>query len=163
RIEKLARLIVDFGANVQRGQIVDVTAEGGKEERARAIAAAAYDRGATLVDVTYYDPHVKRARGARVDDTSPEYIPPRWGPRRLDDSDPPGAWRDRSATLERVSERLNNRRFDQLHFEGDDTDLTVGLLPTSRWTGGGDVTVDGISFLPNLPTEEVFTAPDPER
>jgi aminopeptidase len=37
------------------------------------------------------------------------------------------------------------------------------LLPTSRWAGGGDMTVDGIEHLPNLPTEEVFTAPDPER
>ena len=84
RIEKLARLIVDFGANVQRGQIVDVTAEVGKEELARAIAAAAYDRGAKFVDVTYYDPHVKRARVERVDDTSLEYIPPWWGERVLE-------------------------------------------------------------------------------
>ena len=46
RIESLARLIVEFGANVQPGQIVDVNADLGKEELARAIAAIAYERGA---------------------------------------------------------------------------------------------------------------------
>jgi len=50
-----------------------------------------------------------------------------------------------------------------VQFHGDGTDLIVGLLPTSRWNGGGDETVDGIAHMPNLPTEEVFTAPDPER
>ena len=38
-----------------------------------------------------------------------------------------------------------------------------GLLPTSQWIGGADVTAEGIEYMPNLPTEEVFTAPDPER
>jgi aminopeptidase len=82
---------------------------------------------------------------------------------RLDEPDPAAAWRERSAVLQQVAERLTARRFDALHFEGEGTDLTVGLLPTSRWAGGADVTVDGIEYLPNLPTEEVFTAPDPER
>jgi aminopeptidase len=58
---------------------------------------------------------------------------------------------------------LTEHRFDALHFEGSGTDLQVGLLPTSQWIGGGDVTADGIEYMPNLPTEEVFTAPDPER
>jgi len=47
--------------------------------------------------------------------------------------------------------------------QGGGTDLTVGLLPTSRWIGGGDATVDGVLHMANLPTEEVFTSPDPER
>jgi aminopeptidase len=58
---------------------------------------------------------------------------------------------------------LTNGRLDAVHLEGPGTDLTIGLLPSSRWIGGGDVTVDGIPHMSNLPTEEVFTAPDPER
>ena len=46
RIERLAKLIVEFGANVQRGQLVDLSANVGNEELARAVTAAAYDRGA---------------------------------------------------------------------------------------------------------------------
>ena len=251
RVERLARLTVEFGANVRPGQEVLVAAELGQEELARAIAGVAYDRGAKFVDVSYYDPYVKHTRVSRVDDEFLEYIPEWFGRRvldlgclqgaaislagavaprlfddldpgrlgrdiyprvkewmqvindstvnwcvapcptlewaqlvhpdaepadafeqlwteiahicRLDEEDPPGAWRERSATLREVAGRLTERRFDAMHFEGDGTDLNVGLLPTSRWAGGGDVTVDGIAHMPNLPTEEVFTAPDPER
>jgi aminopeptidase len=56
RIEKLARLIVESGANVQPGQVVVVGAELGQEELVHAIAAFADDRGAKFVDANYYDP-----------------------------------------------------------------------------------------------------------
>ena len=59
--------------------------------------------------------------------------------------------------------RLTERRFDALHFEGPGTDLTIGLLPSSRWAAARFETVDGIEHMPNLPTEEVFTTPDPQR
>jgi aminopeptidase len=36
-------------------------------------------------------------------------------------------------------------------------------LPTSRFTGGGSTTIDGIDHMSNLPTEEIFTSPDPTR
>ena len=61
RWTRLAALAV-HGANVQPGQIVMVSAELGHEELARAVAAAAYDRGAKFVDVVYFDPYLKRAR-----------------------------------------------------------------------------------------------------
>jgi aminopeptidase len=82
---------------------------------------------------------------------------------RLDEPDPIAAWEQRLAELTRAEQRLNERRFDALHFEGPGTDLTVGLLPTSTWHSGLAQTVDGVTHLPNLPTEEVFTAPDPAR
>jgi aminopeptidase len=82
---------------------------------------------------------------------------------RLDEDDPAAAWADRVAALGKATGKLNDHGFDALHFEGPGTDLTVGLLPTSRWESGQSVTVDGIVHLPNLPTEETFTAPDPER
>ena len=82
---------------------------------------------------------------------------------RLDADDPVAAWRTRSAELGAAAARLTDAELDSLHFRGPGTDLTVGLLPGARWEGGGMTSVDGIGFLPNIPTEEVFTTPDPER
>jgi aminopeptidase len=82
---------------------------------------------------------------------------------RMDEDDPVEAWRRRSAELQSVAVRLTEMRLDALRFRGPGTDLTVGLLPTSRWVGGGEKTVDGIAHMANLPTEEVFTSPDPAR
>jgi aminopeptidase len=82
---------------------------------------------------------------------------------RLDEPDPVAAWDERAGALAVAADRLNERRFDALHFEGPGTDLTVGLLPTSTFHAARDVTVDGIEHLANLPTEEVYATPDPER
>jgi aminopeptidase len=82
---------------------------------------------------------------------------------RLDEDDPIAAWRARADTLVTSAERLTERRFDALHYEGPGTDLTVGLLPSSSWHAARFQTVGGIEHMPNLPTEEVFTTPDPER
>jgi aminopeptidase len=82
---------------------------------------------------------------------------------RLDESDPVAAWEDRLALLTSVASRLNALRLDSLRLQGPGTDLTVGLLPSSRWLCARMSTVDGIVHTPNLPTEEVFTTPDPER
>ncbi len=82
---------------------------------------------------------------------------------RLDTEDPIAAWGERRDTLRRASSALNDRRFDALRFRGPGTDLTVGLLPTSEWLTASFTTIDGIVHMPNLPSEEVFSAPDPTR
>jgi aminopeptidase len=82
---------------------------------------------------------------------------------RLDEDDPVAAWTARFDTLVAAAERLTARRFDALHFDGPGTDLTVGLLPTSRFMAARFETVDGIVHMPNIPSEEVFSTPDPER
>jgi aminopeptidase len=82
---------------------------------------------------------------------------------RLDDPDPVSVWNERLETLTRNAKRLTELRLDAVHFEGPGTDLRVGLLPGSNWDAAGFTTVDGIEHRPNLPTEEVFTTPDPER
>jgi aminopeptidase len=82
---------------------------------------------------------------------------------RLDEPDPIEAWRDRVETLVSIAGRLTERRFDALHYEGPGTDLMVGLLPGAAWQAAHFETVDGIVHMPNIPTEEVFTTPDPER
>ncbi len=82
---------------------------------------------------------------------------------RLDEEDPVAAWGERQTTLVDAAARLTERRLDALRFRGDGTDLTVGLLPSSRWMAATFTTAAGIVHMPNLPSEEVFTAPDPER
>lgn len=82
---------------------------------------------------------------------------------RLDTPDPAAAWDERATFLETIGSRLTERRFDALRFRGPGTDLRVGLLPSSTWLAARFTTVDGIVHLPNLPTEEVFTTPDPAR
>jgi aminopeptidase len=82
---------------------------------------------------------------------------------RLDEDDPVAAWVERQDTLIGVAERLTARRFDVLHFEGPGTDLRVGLLPSSRWISARFETIEGIRHMPNLPSEELFTTPDPRR
>ena len=249
--ERLADLAVVVGANVQPDQIVTITAEIGLEDVVRAIAVRAYRQGAKFVDVTYYDPQVKRARIERADGDTLDFVPPWYGERvlelgrchsariavaatadphamqgldperlgrdqlpaipewmavlsdhtvnwtivpyptmgwarlchpelddqaafdrlsrdidhicRLDEPDPGAAWRARIAELAAVGARLNALGLDALHYEGPGTDLTIGLLPSSSWIGGLSTTVEGLEHLPNLPTEEVFTTPDPTR
>jgi aminopeptidase len=84
---------------------------------------------------------------------------------RLDEPDAAAAWRSRFAELHTVGTKLDAAGLDALHFEGPGTDLTVGLLPTSRFSNDapGAMTVDGVTFHANVPSEEIFTTPDPER
>ena len=82
---------------------------------------------------------------------------------RLDEDDPVAAWREHVAHLKRRVDALDELRLDSIRFVGPGTDLTVGLLPESRWKGGDSVTVDGIHHVANMPTEEVYTTPDSRR
>jgi aminopeptidase len=251
-VERLAELAVVFGANVRPGQVVGVTAHlGGHEPLARAIAAEAYRRGATFVDVNWFDPHVKRARIEHAPDDSLEFVPEWYGKRalalgdargaiiaitgptapgllddldperagrdrlpaiketltitnertvnwtivpfvteawarlvrpdepvedayaklweevahvcRLDEDDPVAAWQQRMDATERAAGRLTELAFDSLRFHGPTIDLEIGLLPTSEWKHTRFSTAEGHRHHPNVPSEEVFTSPDPQR
>jgi len=82
---------------------------------------------------------------------------------RLDRPDPVAAWRDHLAALASRSDELNRRRYTALKFFGPGTDLTVGLPPAHLWVSGASTSKNGIRFVPNLPTEEVFTIADRVR
>jgi aminopeptidase len=82
---------------------------------------------------------------------------------RLDEPDPAAAWRERVEELRHAADRLTERRFDAVRLTGPGTQLTVGLLESSVWLAGGSETVTGIRHLTNIPTEEVYTTPDPAR
>lgn len=250
-IERLARLAVEFGSNVQPGQVVLISSEPAQHELAREVGRAAYARGALLVDLAVSDPQLKRARALHAPPESLGYVAPWLGQRivglgelhgarvsirgpsdphaldginpelagrdmlprvreslqvvnaattnwtvvpcptpgwaglvhaeldpgaaldalrseiahvcRLDEPDPVAAWQARIEQLDAAAARLTELDLDALRFDGPGTELTVGLLRGSRWRSAGDTTVDGIEFIPNIPSEEVFTAPDPER
>jgi aminopeptidase len=82
---------------------------------------------------------------------------------RLDEDDPVAAWRAHVARVAGRARRLDELRIDAVSFRGPGTDLTVGLLPESRWVGCESLTAAGIPYVSNMPTEEVFTTPDCRR
>ena len=248
RLERMARLTVEVGANVQPGQLVVIAGFVDNAPLIREIARAAYRAGARRVESEYMDRHLTRAaielgpeesldysapwlmtmldtlaneKGAYIQvsgDPDPELLAdlpgdrvgkarprdwraqwmrmvnehavnwtivpaptPAWARQvfgepdmdalwdaiekavRLDQPDPVAAWREHVARLRRIADALTERRFEDLRYRGPGTDFTVGLLPSSRWDGADTTTSFGVGFVPNLPTEEVFTTPDRRR
>ncbi len=82
---------------------------------------------------------------------------------RLDEDDPVAAWKEHAQRLDARAKALNELQVDSLRYRGPGTDLTVGLLPESRWQGCNSETAEGIHYVANMPTEEVFTTPDARR
>ena len=82
---------------------------------------------------------------------------------RIDQLDPVEAWESHIGRLITRAGQMNQRTFDALHYRGPGTDLTVGLMPDAKWSAAEMTSNWGVTFRPNLPTEEVFTAPDRRR
>ena len=69
-------------------------------------------------------------------------------------------WEAHNAQMEKNAAFLNEKGIRKLHFKSSNgTDLTVGLMERSRFCAACDVTLDGVKYTPNMPTEEVFTTP----
>jgi aminopeptidase len=248
RLQRLARLTVEVGANVQPGQPVMVTGYPEHAPLMREIARAAYRAGASRVYPDYIDKHFDRAlielgpeeslslssagavgllddlvarKGAAIrisGEPAPDLLKdldqtrvgklmpidwlhrwhdavggrkvnwtivalpnPAWAQQvfgkpdverlwkavekavRLDTADPVAAWKAHIQRLAKIAAALNERHFDALHYKGQGTDLTVGLLPGSKWWCADFETSFGVRHVPNMPTEEVFTSPDKRR
>ena len=82
---------------------------------------------------------------------------------RLDEDDPVAAWQTHVEKLRARAALMTQRKFDALHFRGPGTDFTIGLTPAYNWGAGTLETAGGTVHVPNMPTEEVFTAPDARR
>jgi aminopeptidase len=82
---------------------------------------------------------------------------------RVDNDDPVAAWTAHNSALSRRTEWLNGKKFHALHYSGPGTDLTIGLADGHDWQGGAATAKNGITCNPNIPTEEVFTAPHARR
>ena len=79
---------------------------------------------------------------------------------KLDKSDPVKAWQDHSDRLKERISILDQSDIDYLHFTGPGTDLKIYLSQYSRWQGGAFTSPEGNPFMPNIPTEEIFSTPD---
>ena len=74
--------------------------------------------------------------------------------------DPVKAWEEHNANLAKRCQYLNSLNIKSLHYTADNgTDLTVGLIADSQWRGGGDTSLLGVYYNPNIPTEECFISP----
>jgi aminopeptidase len=242
-----AAVVLEVGLNFQSGKDLAINAWIEHAPFARILADEAYQRGAELVDVWYWDPHVKKSRllyapeetlsrtpamldaryqdlgerrGALVNivgDPDPDLLkgvdPARagldrmpglasrfhvqnrglvewvvvafptdvWAEKalgvadadrlwekmkpilRLDQPDPVAAWKAHIDTLRQRAEQLNEIRFDAIHYAGPGTDLTIGLPARHKWTAAEKTSQACFRYVVNMPTEEVFTAPDPNR
>ena len=80
--------------------------------------------------------------------------------RITDNNDPIEEWKSHNKTFAEKCAFLNENKFDYLHFKSNNgTDFKCHLIPQGRWLGGGEKTLSGVYFNPNMPTEEVFTSP----
>ncbi|WP_416353261.1 aminopeptidase [Agrilactobacillus fermenti] len=82
---------------------------------------------------------------------------------RVDQPDPVAAWQAHDTKLHRKAAWLNQMQFDALHYQAPGTDLTIGLPKNHIWEGASSANAQGEAFMANMPTEEVFTAPDHRR
>ncbi|MBQ3493518.1 MAG: aminopeptidase [Clostridia bacterium] len=79
---------------------------------------------------------------------------------RLDKKNPLNVWEEHIRTLDSRAQYLNNQRFEYLVFKNSKgTNLKVGLCDDHTWTSAKERAKDGVEFVANMPTEEVFTAP----
>jgi aminopeptidase len=145
-VERLADLAVRFGCNLQPGQVLAIGAEPGKEFLVRAIAESAYKAGAKFVDVSWYDPWVKRARIQHADPETLDFVPDWYGqrilalgeqraarvalsgpsaPGLLNDLDPVLTGRDRLPSVKENMQVVNERT----------TNWTIVPCPTPAWAG----------------------------
>ena len=251
RIEAYAKLLVEVGGNVQKGQLVIVTASVESAEFTRMCVRAAYDAGAREVYVNWSDDFCVREKYLRADaavfdsvlpwqkalwdnasekdvvwlfvrSCDPELLSgveagriqraekasgeaaklfrqretsdyfswcigsvpiPAWSAKVFPDltpeaaeeklwdailsavrvhetGDPVEAWHEHSATLKRRAKILTDSHFKALKYKNAlGTDLTVELAKNHIWDGGCGTNANGTPFMPNMPTEEIFTAP----
>ena len=83
---------------------------------------------------------------------------------RLDTEDPVEEWQRHVKKLESRAEFLNYSDFEYLHFiSSNGTNLKVGLADGHIWTAAKEKAKDGVSFIANMPTEEIFTAPHRDK
>ncbi len=248
-LQQFAKLAVNVGANVQKGQPLVISAPIECAEFARLIAEAGYDAGASEVIMRWGDDAMARMKYLRADsavfDTFPNWItemyrqfadtkaaaihiyatdpenlkgvdPDRirrasvaagtatkfyadlqmanhfqwnivsmptvsWAkkvfPDKSDDDavaalwqaiihatrlegDAVANWRAHMAKLHARSEQLNAYNFKSLHYTNSlGTDLVVELPENHKWIACGELTKDGVEFVANMPSEEIFTLP----
>ncbi|HEX5828996.1 MAG TPA: aminopeptidase [Candidatus Limnocylindrales bacterium] len=78
---------------------------------------------------------------------------------RLDVPDPVAAWREHIGVLQARKRALERLAPAAIRFRGPGTDLTLPMLRGTQWLAGTFPREDGVAFVPNMPTEEVYGTP----
>jgi len=78
---------------------------------------------------------------------------------RINLEDPVAAWLEHDQQLHSKADYLTSKQYKALHYLAPGTDLTIDLPSKHVWTGGSSENVQGQTFMANMPTEEIFTAP----
>jgi aminopeptidase len=251
-LERYAKLLVRRGANVQPGQILNISAEVIHRNLVYLVAQEAYRAGASVVMLDLIEPRLQRFKLETVKDEYvtliPKHVPakyqqildeqgaqikllgseypmnlvgvdpkrvnnerkafytavrslyeegvgkskvhwtvaaaatPAWAVKVFPELSPQEAeealWRsifsitrvahenfmelahEHDAVLHKRARMLNELGIQSLRFTGPGTDLVVGLSERARFKGGSDRGPTGVSFEPNIPTEECYTTPD---
>lgn len=76
------------------------------------------------------------------------------------EADPVEAWRLHEKRLQEKATMMNQEQFKALHYQAPGTDLTIGLPENHVWDSARSINEKGFEFMANMPTEEIFTAPD---
>ncbi len=244
---RYADVVLSIGLDFRPGRLLAIDCLIEHAQLARAIAELAYERGASYVDIWYFDPVAKqsRVRHAPTDtlanppdwlddryerltrtpsayiritgDPAPDLLAgldparagldqmpvlatrndaqtrglvewtvcawpsPGWATQifgkpevdrltgliakfvRLTTPNPVGAWRAHVDELRRRAHALQRLDLDVLHYQGPGTDLNIGLPRDHLWVAAEIESARGVRHVINLPTEEVWTSPDPTR
>ncbi|WP_026961356.1 aminopeptidase [Alicyclobacillus herbarius] len=78
---------------------------------------------------------------------------------RASGDNPIADWQQHIENLKRRSQHLNNLGIRKLHYKAPGTDLTIRLHEKAYFTAALQHTPEGVAFVANMPTEEVYTAP----
>ncbi len=76
---------------------------------------------------------------------------------RIDQPDPLAAWEQHLKKLAAMRAYLNAKQYATFKYRAPGTDLSIGLPSNHAWMGGQKATLNDIPFVPNIPTEEVFS------
>jgi aminopeptidase len=82
---------------------------------------------------------------------------------RIKNDDPIKIWEDHVKQLNNRSAYLNDKQYIKLKFHAPGTDLKVGLPEGHIWQSGSEISRNGIEFIANIPTEEIFTLPHKDK
>lgn len=79
---------------------------------------------------------------------------------RCKEENPVAAWREYIKNTAKRKEELNRKQYKAFHYKSQKTDLTISPVDNNKWQGGC-IEYEDCSrvFIPNIPTEEVFTIP----
>jgi aminopeptidase len=82
---------------------------------------------------------------------------------RVKNDDPVKEWENHVNHLNKRADYLNHNRYTKLKLQAPGTNLTIDLPEGHIWLSGSEVSKNGIEFIANIPTEEIFTLPHKDK